>query len=313
MSDASVESPHIFFKPPVEGRRLARQLSKMSSARKALLAHEIETGTVSISKLSRRQTSRLLKVATGYIATVSRISNADRERLKHNPYLMTAWHNPALAEGRRRRASPRPHRARPCAQRLRSPDRAGAEGPTRRWVSQTAPPRAKRRCFFFRGVNALDITPSPEFCQACRIVLGGDTPDVVTPALRTDAADRIHQIHAEILEGKRPFMGPLDPPAGTLAPLPHMRKAILEAAGPEDAVPDSVLADDGSGPEDLPIEPPRLRAVMPGPPVEGDGIQCVECGARPFADCWPEKPRETFDLLKIAGKWRCELHRGARR
>jgi hypothetical protein len=93
MSDASVESPHIFFKPPVEGRRLARQLSKMSSARKALLAHEIETGTVSISKLSRRQTSRLLKVATGYIATVSRISDADRERLKHNPYLLTAWHN----------------------------------------------------------------------------------------------------------------------------------------------------------------------------------------------------------------------------
>jgi hypothetical protein len=94
MSSArSVDSPHVFFKPPVEGRRLARQLSKMSASRKALLAHEIETGTVSISKLSRRQTSRLLKVATGYIATVSRVGDAERERLKHNPYLLTAWHN----------------------------------------------------------------------------------------------------------------------------------------------------------------------------------------------------------------------------
>jgi hypothetical protein len=31
----------------------------------------------------------------------------------------------------------------------------------------------------------MDITPSPAFCAACRIVLSGDTPDIVIPALRT--------------------------------------------------------------------------------------------------------------------------------
>jgi hypothetical protein len=48
-------------------------------------------------------------------------------------------------------------------------------------------------------------------------------------------------------------------------------------------------------------------------PTEGVGIKCVVCGARPFADCWPEKPRETFDLLKIDGEWRCKLHRARQR
>jgi hypothetical protein len=91
---------------------------------------------------------------------------------------------------------------------------------------------------------------------------------------------------------------------------------------PEEAMPDSILADDGTGPKELQLEPLRLRAVMPAPPTEAARILCSVCGARPFADCWPEKPRETFDLIKFgangcptegAGEWRCELHRPARK
>jgi hypothetical protein len=76
----------------------------------------------------------------------------------------------------------------------------------------------------------MDITPSKEFCAACRIVLGGDTPNVVIPAMRTTARERIREIHAEIVVGKRVVEWPLDPPAGTLEPPPHMLKAMQDAA-----------------------------------------------------------------------------------
>ena len=75
----------------------------------------------------------------------------------------------------------------------------------------------------------MDITLSPEFCAACRIVLGGDTPDIVIPALRTAAAEAIHRVHADIREGRRDVTLPLDPPAGTLAPPAHMLAHIKEA------------------------------------------------------------------------------------
>jgi hypothetical protein len=68
----------------------------------------------------------------------------------------------------------------------------------------------------------MDITPSPEFCAAARIVLGGDTPNIVIPALRTKLGAKIEQIHSEILEGKRVISFPPVPPAGALEPLPHM-------------------------------------------------------------------------------------------
>jgi hypothetical protein len=85
----------------------------------------------------------------------------------------------------------------------------------------------------------------------------------------------------------------------------------------EEAIPDSALADDGVGPKEPPIEPPRLRAVMPWPPTEGAGIKCSVRGARPFAAAFGAT-RETFDLIKFdakgrptdgEGEWRCGLHR----
>jgi hypothetical protein len=51
------------------------------------------------------------------------------------------------------------------------------------------------------------------------------------------------------------------------------------------------------------------------PPTEGVGIKCVECGARPYPGFASDAPdtRQEFDLLKIAGNWRCPQHRPGRR
>jgi hypothetical protein len=65
----------------------------------------------------------------------------------------------------------------------------------------------------------------------------------------------------------------------------------------------------GAGPE----QEPRLTAVMPGKPTEGAGVKCSVRGARPFLELGPDGPRSTFDLLKVAGEWRCELHRERKR
>jgi hypothetical protein len=47
-------------------------------------------------------------------------------------------------------------------------------------------------------------------------------------------------------------------------------------------------------------------------PIEGAGIKCVVCGARPFAAEWGLPPElECFDLVKRGGKWGCPKHRAA--
>ena len=78
----------------------------------------------------------------------------------------------------------------------------------------------------------MDITPSPEFCAVCRIVLGGDTPDIVMPALlRTRLKRDIDRVHDDIVAGRRVVVFPLDPPSrGTQAPLPRMVLAVQRAA-----------------------------------------------------------------------------------
>ena len=76
----------------------------------------------------------------------------------------------------------------------------------------------------------MDITPSLEFCAACRIVLGGDTPDIVIPPLRTSFKRDIDRVHDDIVAGRRVVVFPLDPPAGTQSPLPHMLSVVQQAA-----------------------------------------------------------------------------------
>jgi hypothetical protein len=151
----------------------------------------------------------------------------------------------------------------------------------------------------------MDITPSPEFCAAARIVLGGDTPNIVIPALRTKLGAKIEQIHSEILEGKRVISFPLVPPAGALAPLPHMLQAVQEAAGDFDG-------------EDRPSND-NSNEVEIGPPTEGAQIRCAVCNARPFAaELGPEGAQVDFDLMRLddkgrpaaspEGAWYCSKH-----
>ena len=53
----------------------------------------------------------------------------------------------------------------------------------------------------------MDITPSPEFCAAYRIVLTCDMPDIVIPALRTELSREIErgpQRHCRGAAGRGP-------------------------------------------------------------------------------------------------------------
>jgi hypothetical protein len=47
----------------------------------------------------------------------------------------------------------------------------------------------------------MDIKPTPEFCTACRIVLGGDDPATVLTAIREDDPrfEQVLRLHAEIV------------------------------------------------------------------------------------------------------------------
>ena len=65
---------------------------------------------------------------------------------------------------------------------------------------------------------------------ACRIALGGDTPDIVIPALRTALRRDIEQVHKDILDGRRTVVLPLDPPVGTLQPDPLLLLTIQPTA-----------------------------------------------------------------------------------
>jgi hypothetical protein len=76
----------------------------------------------------------------------------------------------------------------------------------------------------------MDITPSVKFCAACRIALGGDTPNIVIPALRTTLSANIQRAYDDILAGRRTVQLPLEPPAGTLEPHPNMLALVQQAA-----------------------------------------------------------------------------------
>ena len=109
-------------------------------------------------------------------------------------------------------------RARPAVQSQVGRERAGEPlGP----IMVCAAHRPERK------ETQMDITPSPAFCAACRIVLGGDTPD---RALRTELRRAIERVHRDIVDGRRAVVLPLDPPAGAQPPDPAMLLTIQQAA-----------------------------------------------------------------------------------
>jgi hypothetical protein len=57
----------------------------------------------------------------------------------------------------------------------------------------------------------VDIIPSPEFAAACRILLSGDTPDIIDAVFRTPPLHQdVKRIKADILAGRRAVSFPLD-------------------------------------------------------------------------------------------------------
>ena len=75
----------------------------------------------------------------------------------------------------------------------------------------------------------MDIIPSAEFAAACRILLSGDTPDIVDAVFRSPPLlQQVKQIKADILAGRRAVSFPLDPPPGQMQPGPFMLETIRE-------------------------------------------------------------------------------------
>jgi hypothetical protein len=65
----------------------------------------------------------------------------------------------------------------------------------------------------------VDIIPSPEFAAACRILLSGDTPDIIDAVFRTPPLHQdVKRIKADILAGRRAVSFPLDPPPAECSP-----------------------------------------------------------------------------------------------
>jgi len=56
----------------------------------------------------------------------------------------------------------------------------------------------------------MDITPSPEYLEACRVVPGDDSPQIVLTLIMTGSPvmDEVRRVHAEIVDqqerGDRP-------------------------------------------------------------------------------------------------------------
>jgi hypothetical protein len=77
----------------VSGRELAYSLRRRSPVQRALAAHDLESGRIVVHSLTRRQAAKLARSSTGYIATIDRIGEADRERLKHGTLSVSQLHN----------------------------------------------------------------------------------------------------------------------------------------------------------------------------------------------------------------------------
>ena len=77
----------------VSGRKLARRLARISAAQRALLAYELENGSALLHRLTRKQACAVARASVGYVATLSRASAAERERVRHGWLPLTTLHN----------------------------------------------------------------------------------------------------------------------------------------------------------------------------------------------------------------------------
>jgi hypothetical protein len=76
----------------IDARKL-RRIHRMPAARRAFWAYDLETETVTISRLRRAQSTSLTKASRGYVSTIASLDAATRERVRVNPFLLTHFHN----------------------------------------------------------------------------------------------------------------------------------------------------------------------------------------------------------------------------
>jgi hypothetical protein len=69
------------------------------------------------------------------------------------------------------------------------------------------------------------------------------------------------------------------------------------------------------GSEDQHVDDNGGDEVEIAKPIEGAGIKCSVCGARPFPGFPSDAPdcRQDFDLMKIGNEWFCSQHQPRKR
>jgi hypothetical protein len=77
----------------INGRQLAYRLQKLNSAKRALLARDLECGAVHLQNLTRPQAATLTRVSVSYVNTVQRASLEERKRLACGLLTLSALHN----------------------------------------------------------------------------------------------------------------------------------------------------------------------------------------------------------------------------
>jgi hypothetical protein len=77
--------------PIINGRELAHRLRLLSPAKRALLAHDLQHG--SLYNLTRPQAAAVARVSISYVASLRHISADERERLQCGAITLSALHN----------------------------------------------------------------------------------------------------------------------------------------------------------------------------------------------------------------------------
>jgi hypothetical protein len=77
----------------IVGRKLAGRIRRLSPTFRALLAHEMESGRVIVHALSRKQAVQLTGASVGYVNTIHRLSDEQRELLKRGALSLSKLHS----------------------------------------------------------------------------------------------------------------------------------------------------------------------------------------------------------------------------
>jgi len=76
--------------PSIDGRQLNWRLKRLSPARRALIAHALEHGSLHLQNPTRKQAAALARVSTCYVGALNRASFEERRALEQGRLSLSA-------------------------------------------------------------------------------------------------------------------------------------------------------------------------------------------------------------------------------